>query len=287
EGGRQGLRRDRRPQGGARGVRREAVARVPRPVRPQSAQRLLRPQSVAFIGGGLAPGALHICRDGGFAGPVYAVHPRNEGAFRSVAELPEAPDAAFVAVNAQASVDVVRELAALGAGGAACYAAGFAEAGDPDLERALVAAAGPMAVLGPNCYGLINRVDGASLWPVPIPLPRVEQGIGLVMQSGNLAINVTMADRSLPIAFVLSVGNQAGIDVAAGMELLLDQPETTGIAIYLEGLRDAGRFAAAARRALDRGIPVAVVKSGASEAGARIAATHTSSLAGSDELYDV
>ena len=95
-----------------------------------------------------------------------------------------------------------------------------------------------------------------------------------------------MADRSLPIAFVLSVGNQAGIDVAAGVELLLDQPETTGIGIYLEGLRDAGRFAAAATRALERRIPIAVVKSGASEVGARVAATHTSSLAGSDELYD-
>jgi acyl-CoA synthetase (NDP forming) len=252
-----------------------------------SARRLLRPRSVAFIGGGLAPGALEICRAGGFTGPAYAVHPRNDGAVRSVAELPEAPDASFVAVNAQATVGVVRELAALGAGGAACYAAGFAEAGDAALERELVAAAGPMAILGPNCYGLINRVDGVSLWPVPIPLPRVEQGIGLVMQSGNLAINVTMADRSLPIAFVLSVGNQAGIDVAAGVELLLDQPETTGIGIYLEGLRDAGRFAAAAARALERRIPIAVVKSGVSEVGAQVAATHTSSLAGSDELYDV
>jgi acyl-CoA synthetase (NDP forming) len=255
--------------------------------RHRSATRLLRPRSVAFIGGGLAPGALEICRAGGFTGPAYAVHPRNEGAFRSVADLPEAPDASFVAVNAQATVAVVRELAERGAGGAACYAAGFAEAGDADLERELVGAAGSMAILGPNCYGLINRVDGVSLWPVPIPLPRVEQGIGLVMQSGNLAINVTMADRSLPIAFVLSVGNQAGIDVAAGVELLLDQPETTGIGIYLEGLRDAARFAAAARRALDRGVPIAVVKSGVSEVGARVAATHTSSLAGSDELYDV
>ena len=110
--------------------------------RTLSAERLLRPQSVAFIGGGLAPGALQICRDGGFDGSVYAVHPRNEGAYRAVADLPEAPDAAFVAVNAQASVVVVRDLAALGAGGAVCYAAGFAEAGDAALEHELVAAAG-------------------------------------------------------------------------------------------------------------------------------------------------
>ncbi len=137
-----------------------------------------------------------------------------------------------------------------------------------------------MALLGPNCYGLINRVDGVSLWPVPYPAAARRAGIGLVLQSGNLAINVTMADRSLPIAFVLSVGNQAGIDVAAGVELLLDQPETTGIGIYLEGLRDAAAGSPRPRtRALERGIPIAVVKSGASEVG-RPRDRHAHQLAG-------
>lgn len=251
-----------------------------------NARRLLRPRSVAFIGGALAPVALEICVQGGFDGSVYAVHPRTEGAYRSIGDLPEAPDASFIGVNAQATVDVVAQLAAIGAGGAVCYAAGFAEAGDPGLERALVDAAGEMALLGPNCYGMINRVDGASLWPVPYPLPRVERGVGLVLQSGNLGINLSMADRSLPVAFVLTVGNQAGLDVAASLDLLLDQPEVTGIGIYLEGLRDAPGFAAAASRALERGIPIAVAKAGVSEVGAQVTATHTSSLAGSDELYD-
>ena len=121
---------------------------------------------------------------------------------------------------------------------------------------------------------------------MPYPLPRVESGVGLALQSGNLGINLSMADRSLPVAFVLTVGNQAGLDIAAAVGLLLDQPETTGIGIYLEGLRDAAAFAAVADRALERGIPIAVVKSGASEVGAQVTATHTSSLAGSDELYD-
>ncbi len=251
-----------------------------------NARRLLRPRSVAFIGGGLSPAAMQLCVQGGFDGAVYAVHPRAEGAYRSIADLPEAPDAAFVGVNAKATVEVVGQLAAIGAGGAACYAAGFAEAGDVGLEHALVEAAGDMALLGPNCYGLINRVDGASLWPVPYPLPRVERGVGLALQSGNLGINLSMADRSLPLAFVVTVGNQAGLDIAAAVGLLLDQPETTGIGIYLEGLRDAAAFADVASRALERGIPIAVVKSGASEVGAQVTATHTSSLAGSDELYD-
>lgn len=191
---------------------------------------------------------MQICVQGGFDGPVYAVHPRADGAYRSIADLPEAPDAAFIGVNARATVDVVGQLAAIGAGGAVCYAAGFAEAGDPELERALVEAAGEMALLGPNCYGMINRVDGASLWPVPYPLPRVERGVGLVLQSGNLGINVSMADRSLPVAFVLTVGNQAGLDVAASVDLLLDQPETTAIGMP----RSSARAAAAANVAASR-----------------------------------
>ena len=87
--------------------------------------------------------------------------------YRSVEELPEAPDAAFVGVRRDRAVEVVRSLAARGAGGAVCYASGFGEAGADGaaLQAALVEAAGGMPVLGPNCYGLVNYLAGAPLWP--------------------------------------------------------------------------------------------------------------------------
>ncbi len=248
--------------------------------------RLLRPRSVAFVGGSLAPEAMRICREGGFGGPIHAVHPTRPGAYRTIADLPEAPDAAYIAVNAHATIEAVRELAAIGAGGAACYAAGFAEAGEHELQAALLEAAGEMPILGPNCYGLINRVDGSSLWPIEFPLPRVERGVGLVLQSGNIGINISWADRSLPVAFLLSVGNQARIDVAAAVALLAAQPETAAIGIYLEGLPDAAAFSRAAADAAQRGIPLAVLRSGKSAAGARVTATHTAALAGSSLTYD-
>ncbi len=258
-----------------------------------SLRRLLRPRSVAFVGGAIAAAARDECEAAGFDGPVYAVHPRGElggrPAYRGVAELPEAPDAAFVAVNAAATVEVVRELAAIGAGGAACYAAGFSEAGTEDgaaREDALRDAAGTMPVLGPNCYGAIDLVGGGGLWPVPWPHERRERGVAAVLQSGNLGINVTMSQRSLPLAFVASIGNQAIVELAEVVDAYLDMEEVTGIGIYLEGLRDVPRFAAAAARALERGIPLAVCKAGASTLGRELALTHTASLAGSDELYD-
>jgi acyl-CoA synthetase (NDP forming) len=257
-----------------------------------AAERLLRPRSVAFVGGSLAPTALELCRDGGFTGPIWAVHPTREQIagerpFRSVLDLPGPPDAAFVAVPAEATVEVVRDLAAIGAGGAICYAAGFAEAGRPELEQALRdAGGGQLALLGPNCYGLIDFVDGVSLWPVPFPRERPRRGVAFVLQSGNLGINLTMQQRGLDIGWVVTVGNQAGLDVAACVAALVEQPEVTGVGVYLEGLRDPAAFVAAAERALDRRAPIVVVKAGGSSAGAAIAATHTSSLAGDDAAYD-
>ena len=108
-----------------------------------------------------------------------------------------------------------------------------------------------------------------------------------MLQSGNLGINVSMADRSLPVAFVLTVGNQAGLDVAAVASSCCSTSRRRPASA------STWRACATRRcspppptRALERGIPIAVVKSGASEVGAQVTATHTSSLAGSDELYD-
>jgi acyl-CoA synthetase (NDP forming) len=261
---------------------------------PESIRRLLRPRSVAFVGGSIAPNALAECVAAGFDGPIYAVHPaRTEidgrPTYPTVLDLPQPPDAAFVAVNADASVEVVRQLAAVGAGGAVLYAAGFAEAGTAAgvaREEALREAAGDLAVLGPNCYGIVDLVGGVSLWPVPYPHEQRERGVAMVLQSGNLGINVTMSQRSLPLAFLASVGNQAVLDIAQVAGAYLEMEEVTGLGIYLEGLRDVPAFAGAASRALERGIPLAVCKAGSSELGSELAYTHTASLAGSDELYD-
>jgi acetyl-CoA synthetase len=256
-------------------------------------QRLLRPRSVAVVGGSLAPRVIEFCRAGGFDGPIHAVHPTRAevggvAAVPTVGDLPEPPDAAFVAVNAAATVEVVRELEAIGAGGAVAYAAGFAEVGAEGarLQAALVEAAGDLAVLGPNCYGLVNLVDRVSLWPVPYPVAPIERGAALVFQSGNLAINALNAQRSLPLALVASLGNGAVLDAAAVMEGLLEHDAITGIGLYVEGVPDVERFAAVAARALAQGVPVAAVKAGASELGARLTLSHTSSVAGSDAVHD-
>ena len=96
--------------------------------------RLLNPRNIVVIGGKEAERVVEQCDKFGFDGEIWPVHPKREAmhgrpCFRSLDELPAAPDAAYVAVNRERSVDMVRQLSAMGAGGAVCYAAGFAEAG--------------------------------------------------------------------------------------------------------------------------------------------------------------
>ncbi|GGL57433.1 acetate--CoA ligase family protein [Wenxinia marina] len=255
--------------------------------------RLLRPRSVAVIGGGTwALNVIRECRKIGFAGELWPVHPSKAEvgglpAVPSVAELPGAPDAAFVGVNREATVGVVRDLAVRGAGGAVCFASGFAESvaetGDgADLQAALVAAAGEMAILGPNCYGYLNALDGAALWPDQHGLVRVERGVAIVTQSSNIALNLTMQRRGLPLAYVVTVGNQALAGLPEVGRALLADDRVTALGLHIEGVGDVAGLEALARYAHEVGKPVVALKIGASEQARAATVSHTASLAGSD-----
>ncbi len=258
----------------------------------QPLTRLLRPRSIAVIGGGTwCANVVAACRKIGFAGPVWPVHPTRDSvgglaAHPTVDALPGAPDAAFVAVNREATVEAVRALSARGAGGAVCFASGFREAAaeiedGQDLEAALVAAAGEMPIVGPNCYGFLNLFDGAALWPDQHGGLRTERGVALIAQSSNIALNLTMQARGLPIGYVVTVGNQAqtGLDPIA--LALLDDPRVTALGLHVEGVGDLAGFEAMAARARALSKPVVVLKSGLSEAAQVAAVSHTGALAGS------
>ncbi|GLK90326.1 acetate--CoA ligase family protein [Pseudomonas turukhanskensis] len=256
-------------------------------------KRMLAPRHLAFVGGRSMARALKRCAEGGYQGPMWLVNPHHaelDGVpcVASVTDLPCGPDAVFVATNRELTLECVAQLAATGAGGAICYASGFAETGEAGtrLQEQLLRAAGDMALLGPNCYGLLDYLHSAALWPVAHGGKAVEKGVAVLTQSGNFAYNLSMSDRSLPIAYMASVGNQAQAGVAELMDVLLDEPRVTAIGLHLEGLKNVPGFAAAAHKALLKGIPIIALKTGVSQLGAQLALSHTSSLAGSDTLYD-
>jgi acyl-CoA synthetase (NDP forming) len=247
--------------------------------------RLLRPKSIAVLGAGWALNVIEQCAKMGFAGPVWPVHPTKSEigglrAYASLADLPAAPDATFIGVNRNATIDVVRELSAMGSGGAICFASGWTEAGAPELQADLVAAAGEMPILGPNCYGVINYLDGALLWPDQHGGVRVDRGVALISQSSNIAINLGMQKRALPVAYVACLGNAAVVGLADLAGALLDDPRVTALGLYIEGIDDAPAFAALAQRARAMGKGIVAIKSGKTELSQVAAASHTASLAG-------
>ena len=256
-------------------------------------RRLFSPRHIAVFGGASAQEVVRQCQALGFGGQIWPVHPtRTElgglPCFASVDALPEPPDASFVAVRRQATVDIVRQLAQRGAGGAICYASGFAEVGGEGvaLQAQLVQAAGPMALIGPNCYGMLNYLDGVALWPDQHGGQRLESGVALITQSGNIGLNLTMQTRGLPLAYLITVGNKAGNSMESLVESLLSDPRVTVIGMHIEGLDDVAAFSRVALKALRQGVPLVALKAGSSALGAQTAMSHTSSLAGPDALYD-
>ena len=257
--------------------------------------RLIRPRSVAVIGGREAARVAEQCDRMGFTGALWPVHATRDTvagrpAFRTVADLPDAPDAAFVGVNRHATVDVVAALSRAGAGGAVCYASGFLEAGDGGaLQHALVEAAAGMPIVGPNCYGLINFLDATPLWPDQHGgrrLGTAESGVAIVTQSSNIGVSVTMQQRGLPMAYLLTAGNQAQLGISALASALLDDERVSAIGLHVEAFDSVEGFEALARRARDREVPVVVMKTGRSERARASNLTHTASISGSDAGAD-
>ncbi|WP_295525923.1 acetate--CoA ligase family protein [Novosphingobium sp. Chol11] len=259
--------------------------------------RLLRPRSLAIVGGKAAEEAVRQCRALGFAGPIWPVNPKRSEmgglpCFPALAALPSAPDAVFIAAPAPATIALAGELA--GAGGAICYAADFAESGEEGQARQadLLAAAEGVPLIGPNCYGMLNLFDRAALWPdqhgcLPIDAgPKGARGVAIVSQSGNLALNFTMQTRGLPIGYVISVGNCADVTPADLIEALIQDERVSAIGLHLEGLGSVSRFSEACLAARTAGVPLVALKTGASAKGAALTLSHTSSLAGADALCD-
>lgn len=260
----------------------------------RSLDRLTRPGTIAVFGGKEAGRVVEQCRKMGYEGQIWPVHPTRDDVhgyrcFRSVADLPDAPDASFVGVNRQLTIDIIRQLSARGAGGAVCYASGFREAagelvdGD-DLQSALVEAAGEMPILGPNCYGFINMLDGALMWPDQHGMLRIDRGVAVLTQSSNIACNISMQQRGLPLAYLMTAGNQAQTGLADLACTVIQDPRVTAVGLHVEGFDSLASLQRLAELSRTLRKPVVMLKVGKSEAAQLATVSHTASLAGNDKV---
>lgn len=258
-------------------------------------QPLLNPRSIALLGAtdwtdAVAAGADKL----GFRGQIWRVHPRRESTaqktyYRSVEELPGVPDCAFLAVPAADAPAAARALAARGCGALVGFSSGFSETGSAQgaaLSEELRRAAGTLPYLGPNCYGLVNFFDRVALWPDQVVGESPQRGVALICQSGTIALTLMFNDRSLPIGYLITVGNQERLAAEDLIEALCADTRVTAIGLYLEGIKDVTRFAKAAHLARECRKPIAIIKSGRSAAAARTAHSHTGAMTGSDAVFD-
>jgi acyl-CoA synthetase (NDP forming) len=256
-----------------------------------SFKRLLNPRTIATFGGANAAEVIRQSELMGYQGEIWPVHPNKSEilgrkVYHSVSDLPGSPDAAYIGVNRNLTIDIVRELAERDAGGAVCYATGFVEAGEEGsrLSQQLLEASGDMPLIGPNCYGLLNYLNGAMLWPDQQGGLRVSEGVAIITMSSNVGFNLTMQRRGLPIAYMVSLGNRLKFELHDAIHIFSQQENVTALGLFLETMPDPKAFQEAVDFARNLGKPIVAMKVGRSQVAQKMVVSHTASLAGSDEL---
>lgn len=265
---------------------------------------LFSPRSIAIFGASddvtkIGGRPLQFLQKYGYAGRIYPIN-RKGGtvqslpAHASIAELPEAPELAVIAVPPEGVLDAVKDCAERGVRAAVVLSAGFSEMGEEgsrlQAEIGRVARTSGMRVVGPNCLGAIGVPDKSiatfsvaleASFPAPGP-------VGIVSQSGNLgSYTLRLAsERGLGISRMLTTGNECDVDIADAIASLAADPGTSVILCCMETCRDGGKLRQAMAMAREAGKPLVVLKVGVSEAGSEAAASHTGALACSDAVFD-
>ncbi len=267
-------------------------------------QALLTPRGVALVGASADPAKntgrpQRFLASHGYAGKIYPVNPSRDEvqglkAYKSVADIDGPCDQAFIMVPADYVIDAVKDCGKVGIKVATIYSDGFAETGpegQAKQEELLAAAAeAGVRVLGPNSMGVICPASQLTLSVnAVLEMENVPVGrMGLVSQSGTILGTLLSrgAARGIGFSRMLSVGNEADVGVGELVDVLVDDPDTDAILLFLEALRDAPVLAKAARRAFEAGKPVMAYKLGRSKAGQAVALSHSGALAGEDKAVD-
>lgn len=262
-------------------------------------ESLLRPKSIAIVGASqaanrLAGQVIPMLEKGGYRGAIYPVNPRyetigNHKCFPSLSAIPDRVDHCIVAVAKERVLDVLRECRDRNVGSAAIFSSGYAETGaeGASAQQELLDAAGGMVFIGPNCMGMVNLVDKVVAAPAPVFDKSEGHGdVALLSQSGGLAyatVAFFAAQQHIDFTYVVNTGNSAGIDFADLIDAMNRDAATKVIFVVAESEGVVGEVIGAVRR---YGLvkPIVLLKLGRGATGARMALSHTGSLAGDYRL---
>jgi acetate---CoA ligase (ADP-forming) len=270
-------------------------------ITPGRLRDFFAPRSIALVGAsetsGWARFIVAASSAVGYTGPLLPVHPRHQVIFgrpavRTLRDLDEPADLAFVLAPTEAVSTVIEDAAAAGVRNAVVLASGYREAGAGGvaLEDSLVtsAASHGIVLLGPNCLGFLNTGARAAPYALTVPLPLTAGPVGIALQSGALASVLLAFARAhaIGVSTVASLGNEAMITTADMLDYLVADEQTRVICMFLEEIGDPAAFSAAALRADEAGKPIVALKAGASQVGQQAALAHTGAVAGDDAVVD-
>lgn len=271
------------------------------PVSVEQLQRFFRPRSIALVGATdnsrWSIYTFENLRNFNFPGPIYLVNPNREivhgqRAYKTLSDLPEAVDLAFVMVSTPRVLPIVQEAAALGTAHFVVLTSGFSEMGAEGarLEGELLAFAREhgLMLLGPNGNGFINVTDQITPYGLPIAPPLKVGPVGVVLQSGALASAVLgfAQAHAIGLSFLVAMGNESMISVTDMVDYLVEDENTRAIALFLESVRHPDELRRVAEKARKRRKAIVALKIGRSEASSRAALAHTGALVGNDSIND-
>jgi acyl-CoA synthetase (NDP forming) len=265
--------------------------------------RLFDPRSIAVIGASSRPGALswwplHLLQQNGFKGRVLPINPQRDSidgvrCYRSLGELPAVPELAMIAMNADRTLEAVRECAEAGVKAVVLPTQGFGELGEAgrtkELELASLAGPGKLRIVGTNTDGVGNLATGAIASIQPLFGEGIEPGpVAVATQSGATAgsLLIRLKREGIGCRLYASAGNETDLGLVDYLSVMVQDPEVKLVLSFVEALRRPREFLGVAEMAAELDKPIALIKVGRSEQGARRAAAHTGALAGDDELYD-
>lgn len=259
-------------------------------------KKLLRPSSIAVIGAndknGFGKSTCMNLLSSPLKDHIYFVNPKREELFGkkcypNIRELPETIDMCIVILNKKLVSGALEEAASVGCKTAVVYASGYGETGDKEAEQELrdLCRKHDLAVMGVNCAGYINNLDGIFAFGMLVKREAVPGNIAIISQSGKICLNMMQMDH-MNYSYLISSGNSTCIHIEDYLEYLIEDDETRVIGLYLEGVKDPEKFTRVLAMAAKKRKPIVIMKVGKTSKGSALAASHTGSLSGSDQSFD-
>lgn len=259
-------------------------------------RKLLKPKSVAVIGASEKAGfGNSTCTNllkSAIKDHVYFVNPNRENilgkkCYKQFSDIPEKIDMSVIILNKKLVKNALEEISQYGCRAAVVYASGFGETGDREAETELkeLCKRLDLAVMGVNCAGFVNNLDGVYAFGMLFDREMKRGNIAIIAQSGKLCLNMLQVEY-MNYSYLISSGNSTCIAVEDYIEYLIDDENTKVIGLYMEGIKNPSKFRNVLKKAATKRKPIVIMKVGKTSKGSALAASHTGSLSGSDKSFD-